>query len=48
MDLDGQGLGIVDTQRMYQLIRQQGPIIDRQIDIEFLDPGIEVFAFTFG
>jgi hypothetical protein len=33
---------------MYQLIRQQRPITDRQFEIEFLDPGVEAFAFTFG
>ena len=35
-------------QRLYQLIRQPTPIVDRQFEIEFLDPGVEVFAFTFG
>jgi hypothetical protein len=35
-------------QRMYQLIRQPKPIDDRQFEIEFLDAGPEVFAFTFG
>jgi hypothetical protein len=33
---------------MYQLIRQSKPIADRQFEIEFLDPGVETFAFTFG
>jgi hypothetical protein len=33
---------------MYQLIRQQNPIADRQFEIEFLAPGVEVFSFTFG
>ena len=33
---------------MYQLIRQSGPIADRQIEIEFLDVGAQLFAFTFG
>jgi thioredoxin family protein len=31
-----------------QLIRQPRPIAARQLEIEFLDPGVEVFAFTFG
>ena len=35
-------------QRLYQLIRQPKPIADRQFEIEFLDPGVEAFAFTFG
>ena len=47
-DVDDQGNGTVTEQRMYQLIRQSGPIADRQFEIEFLDPGVEVFAFTFG
>jgi thiol-disulfide isomerase/thioredoxin len=47
-DIDGQGHGTVREQRLYQLIRQPGPIAERQFEIEFLDPGIEAFAFTFG
>jgi hypothetical protein len=38
----------VTEQRLYQLIRQPQPIADRQIEIEFLDPGAEAYAFTFG
>jgi hypothetical protein len=38
----------VKEQRLYQLIRQQGPIEDRTFTIEFLDPGVEAFSFTFG
>jgi thiol-disulfide isomerase/thioredoxin len=48
IDVDGQGNGTVTEQRLYQLIRQPKPIADRQFEIEFLDPGVEVFAFTFG
>ncbi|PHQ69463.1 MAG: hypothetical protein COB97_07490 [Paracoccus sp.] len=47
-DIDADGYGSVTGQRLYQLIRQQGPINDRDFEIEFLDPGAEVFAFTFG
>jgi thiol-disulfide isomerase/thioredoxin len=47
-DVDAQGYGTLDQQRMYQLIRQQGPIGDRVFEIEFLDAGAEAFAFTFG
>jgi len=47
-DVDEQGQGTVTEQRLYQLIRQQRPIADRQFEIEFLDPGVEAFAFTFG
>jgi thiol-disulfide isomerase/thioredoxin len=48
IDVDAQGNGSVTEQRMYQLIRQQKPIVDRQFEIEFLDPGVEAFSFTFG
>ncbi|WP_199295861.1 thioredoxin family protein [Trichocoleus sp. FACHB-591] len=48
LDVDEQGEGIVTKQRLYQLIRQPKPIRDRQFEIEFLDSGVEAFAFTFG
>ena len=48
IDVDDQGNGTVSQQRLYQLIRQPQPIADRQFEIEFLDPGVEAFAFTFG
>jgi len=47
-DIDEQGYGTVTEQRLYQLIRQQKPIVDRQFEIEFLGPGVEAFSFTFG
>jgi thiol-disulfide isomerase/thioredoxin len=47
-DVDDQGNGTVTGQRLYQLIRQPKPIADRLFEIEFLDPGVEAFAFTFG
>lgn len=40
--------GTVTEQRLYQLIRQPRPITDRRFEIEFLDPGVEAYAFTFG
>ena len=48
VDIDDQGYGMVSEQRLYQVIRQPKPIIDRQFVIEFPDPGFEAFAFTFG
>ena len=48
LDVDAQGNGTVTEQRLYQLIRQPKPVADRQFEIEFLDPGVEAFAFTFG
>ena len=48
IDVDDQGNGTVVDPRLYQLIRQPKPIADRRFEIEFLDPGVEAFAFTFG
>ena len=48
VDVDSDGNGSVAEPRLYQLIRQQQPILDRQFAIEFLDTGVEAFAFTFG
>ena len=48
IDVDEQGLGRVGEQRMHQLIRQPETITDRKFEIEFLEPGVEVFVFTFG
>jgi thiol-disulfide isomerase/thioredoxin len=48
IDVDEQGNGTVAEPRLYQLIRQPGPVADRQFDIEFLDSGVEAFSFTFG
>jgi thiol-disulfide isomerase/thioredoxin len=48
IDVDEKGNGTVREQRLHQLIRQPSPIADRQFEIEFLDPGVEAFSFTFG
>ncbi|MBN3725755.1 cytochrome c biogenesis protein DipZ [Burkholderia sp. Ac-20379] len=47
-DVNADGVGVVKGQRLYQLIRQTGPIADHTFQIEFLDPGVQAFAFTFG
>ncbi len=47
-DTDADGNGTVTSQRLYQLVRQQGQVEDRTFVIEFLDPGVQAFAFTFG
>jgi thiol-disulfide isomerase/thioredoxin len=47
-DTDEQGNGIIDGQRLYQLIRQKLPVEDRTFEIEFIEAGADVFAFTFG
>ncbi len=48
VDVDEQGNGITDFPRMYQLIRQAGPISDHRFEIEFSDEGVCAFSFTFG
>ncbi|HEX6434111.1 MAG TPA: redoxin domain-containing protein [Gemmatimonadales bacterium] len=48
LDVDAEGNGTATEQRLYQLIRQTQPLGDRLFEIEFLDPGVETFAFTFG
>ena len=47
-DTDEAGNGTVTGQRLYQLIRQQGSVSNRTFTIEFLDPGVEAYSFTFG
>jgi cytochrome c biogenesis protein CcdA/thiol-disulfide isomerase/thioredoxin len=47
-DVAEDGQGQVTGQRLYQLVRQAGPVRDRTFEIEFLDPGVQAFAFTFG
>jgi thiol-disulfide isomerase/thioredoxin len=47
-DVDADGHGTVSEQRTYQLIRQPGPITERTVEIKFLEPGAELYCFTFG
>ncbi|AVA33385.1 cytochrome c biogenesis protein CcdA/thiol-disulfide isomerase/thioredoxin [Cupriavidus metallidurans] len=47
-DVAADGSGTVTGQRLYQLVRQQGDVADRTFAIEFLDPGVQAYAFTFG
>jgi thiol-disulfide isomerase/thioredoxin len=48
VDTAPDGSGEVRDPRLYQLIRQKGPIVDRSFEIEFLDPGVHALDFTFG
>ncbi len=48
VDTDEQGNGKITEHRLYQLIRQKNAMDDRTFEIEFLDPGAQAFAFTFG
>jgi hypothetical protein len=47
-DVAADGSGTVTEQRLYQLVRQKGKVKDHTFSIEFLDPGVEAYAFTFG
>jgi cytochrome c biogenesis protein CcdA/thiol-disulfide isomerase/thioredoxin len=48
VDTDAKGLGSVDSQRLYQLIRQTGDVGEHVFAIEFLDSGVQAYSFTFG
>ena len=47
-DIDDQGNGTAALRRAYQLVRLQTRITDREFEIQFAEPGVEAFAFTFG
>ncbi|WP_311968344.1 cytochrome c biogenesis protein DipZ [Pseudomonas baltica] len=47
-DIAPDGSGTVTEQRLYQLVRQPGDVADHRFTIEFLDPGVSAYAFTFG
>jgi thiol-disulfide isomerase/thioredoxin len=47
-DVEADGSGSVQAPRLYQLIRQTRPVEDRTFEIEFLDPGVRAYVFTFG
>jgi thiol-disulfide isomerase/thioredoxin len=47
-DVNERGSGTLDEARLYQLIRQPGPIEDRTFEITFVEPGAQVYVFTFG
>jgi methionine-S-sulfoxide reductase len=48
MDVDANGNGVVREHRLYQLIREKGPVGEQEFVIEFLDPGVDAYSFTFG
>ena len=47
-DTNAQGYGAAGEQGTYQLIRQHKPIVERTFEIEFLDPKVAAYDFTFG
>ena len=48
VDVDGEGNGILGDGRLYQLLRQSGPIHDRTLEVRFAEPGAQAYVFTFG
>jgi hypothetical protein len=48
VDSASDGAGEVREYRLYQLIRQKHQVEGRTLEVEFLDPGVQAFAFTFG
>ncbi|MDX6279906.1 MAG: hypothetical protein QOH03_977 [Kribbellaceae bacterium] len=48
VDVDAQGNGLLEAGRMYQLIRQDGPVRDRTVEVTFAAAGAEAYVFTFG
>jgi SAM-dependent methyltransferase len=48
VDADEDGNGLLRDGRMYQLVRQHDPVHQRTLEVTFLEPGAEAYAFTFG
>jgi hypothetical protein len=48
VDVDAEGRGSLQDDRMYQIVRQARPVEDRTFEIEFLDAGVRAYVFTFG
>jgi hypothetical protein len=48
VDVDEDGNGLLRDGRLYQLVREHDAVRERTIEITFLEPGAEAYAFTFG
>jgi thiol-disulfide isomerase/thioredoxin len=48
VDVDEDGNGVLREGRLYQLVRQHDGVRERTLEITFLEPGAEAYAFTFG
>jgi hypothetical protein len=48
VDVDEDGNGLLREGRLYQLVRQHDGVGERTLEIAFLEPGAEAYAFTFG
>jgi thiol-disulfide isomerase/thioredoxin len=48
VDIDEDGNGLLQHGRLYQLVREHEAVRERTLEIMFLEPGAEAYAFTFG
>jgi Thioredoxin like C-terminal domain len=48
LDVDADGNGLLQDGRLYQLVRERDAVHERTLEIAFLEPGAEAYAFTFG
>jgi thiol-disulfide isomerase/thioredoxin len=48
VDVDEDGNGVLRDGRLYQLVREHDAVRERTLEITFLEPGAEAYAFTFG
>jgi thiol-disulfide isomerase/thioredoxin len=48
LDVDEDGNGLLLDGRLYQLVREHDAVRQRTLEITFLEPGAEAYAFTFG
>jgi thiol-disulfide isomerase/thioredoxin len=48
VDVEEDGNGLLQDGRLYQLVREHDAVRERTLEITFLEPGAEAYAFTFG
>ncbi len=48
VDVDADGNGVLREGRLYELVREHDAVRERTLEITFLEPGAEAYAFTFG
>jgi thiol-disulfide isomerase/thioredoxin len=48
VDVDEDGNGLLREGRLYQLVREHDTVRERTLEITFLKPGAQAYAFTFG
>jgi thiol-disulfide isomerase/thioredoxin len=48
VDVDEDGEGTATDRRLYQLVRQPGPVREHVFEITLHKPGVEAYVFTFG